>query len=151
MISALSHQREHLIHSRPDRINSCHCCQNIVLLTHIDRKCTHSYGYSCSGHPTKSLQLLDQEAVQGPAIPSQPLCASQCRSFMQVLRVDYPLPNTGLAYKEKGVVRGEKWWNRPGSAGASPKAVAPLQRPAATPPAQKKSPPAKVQVNPGSR
>ena len=79
-----------------------------------------------------------------------PVCISGLISPMQVLRVDYPLPNTGLAYKRKGVVRGEKWWNRPGSAGASPKGTAPLQQPAATPPVQKSSPLAKAQVSPGS-
>ncbi len=69
---------------------------------------------------------------------------------MQVLRVDYPLPNTGLAYKRKGIVRGEKWWYRPGSAGVSPKGIAAPQQSAVTPPTQKSSPLAKAQVSLGS-
>ena len=74
----------------------------------------------------------------------EPMCVPQCWSALQVLRVDYPLPNTGLMYKGTGVTRGEKWWNRPGSAVASPKQAVTLQQSHAVPPASKGSPPAQV-------
>ena len=65
---------------------------------------------------------------------------------LQVLRVDYPLPNTGLKYSDKGVVRGKKWWNRAGSAGTSPKKAAALQQSSSVAPAPTGSQPVKAQA-----
>ena len=65
-------------------------------------------------------------------------------SVLQVLRVDYPLPNTGLMYKQTGVTRGEKWWNRPKNVLVSPKKAVTLQQSSAMPAAPKGSPPKQV-------
>ena len=44
--------------------------------------------------------------------------------------MDYPLPNTGLAYSQSKPGKGEKWWSRDGNAGSpSDRAAVPHAQP----------------------
>ena len=47
--------------------------------------------------------------------------------LLQVIRVDYPLPNTGLRYSKGEPGKGEKWWSRQTSTqGTTPEKCATL-------------------------